>query len=161
MWAINFRRIGFTLIELLVSIAVIAIVSSVGLFISARTNLERARDGRRQADLESIRSALEIYRSDIGYYPSGRGEASGLLDNQLAPTYMTAVPKDPSDPTYTYFYGGLGAVSSCDNVTDMCVRYALCARLEKVAGNGVCGIDPGDNACNFGQNGCNYRTENP
>lgn len=59
---------GFTLIELLVVIAIIGILSSVVLasLSSART---KSRDARRMADLNQIRTAVELYHSDHGHYP--------------------------------------------------------------------------------------------
>lgn len=53
---------GFTLVELLVVVAIIAILSTIGLtiFTSAQAN---ARDARRKADIEAIANALETTRS--------------------------------------------------------------------------------------------------
>ena len=64
------NRRGFTLIELLVSISIISVLTAIGLANYA-VSQKRARDARRQADLESVRSALEIYRADnlsTGYF---------------------------------------------------------------------------------------------
>ncbi len=59
---------GFTLIELLVVIAIIGILSSVVLasLSSARV---KSRDARRMADLNQIRTAVELYYSEHGHYP--------------------------------------------------------------------------------------------
>ena len=57
------KRFGFTLIELLVTISIISVLTAIGLANFA-VSQKRARDARRQADLESVRSALEIYRAD-------------------------------------------------------------------------------------------------
>ncbi len=50
---------GFTLIELLVVVAIIAILSVIGmaLFTTAQSN---ARDGRRRSDIDAIAAALEV-----------------------------------------------------------------------------------------------------
>ena len=54
---------GFTLVELLVVIAIIVILISVSL-VGLTGSRETARDAKRKADLEAIRSALELYKSD-------------------------------------------------------------------------------------------------
>lgn len=64
---------GFTLIELLVTVAIIAVLSAVGLsnFTSAQ---RRARDARRQADLRTIQGAAELYYNECGRYPDDSTE---------------------------------------------------------------------------------------
>jgi general secretion pathway protein G len=94
------KRRGFTLIELLVTIAIISVLSGIGLaaFIGAQ---KKARDGRRQADLEQIRSALELYRSNEGngLYPGSLG--------LLTADYLSPLSTDPkSGDFYNSGYGG-------------------------------------------------------
>jgi prepilin-type N-terminal cleavage/methylation domain-containing protein len=60
---------GFTLVELLVVIAIIVILISASL-IGLSGSRETARDAKRKTDLEAIRSALELYKSDNNKYPS-------------------------------------------------------------------------------------------
>src|SRR3990167_8762783 len=57
------RRPGFTLIELLVIIAIIGILASFAIasFTSAQA---KGRDSRRKADLDAMKKALELYKSD-------------------------------------------------------------------------------------------------
>lgn len=59
---------GFTLIELLVAATILSVLAMIGIVSFTSANV-RARDGKRKADMEQARSALELYRSDIGYYP--------------------------------------------------------------------------------------------
>lgn len=59
---------GFTLIELLVVIAIIGILSTV-ILSSLSSSRERARDAKRKADLNTIRTALTMYYLDYGNYP--------------------------------------------------------------------------------------------
>jgi general secretion pathway protein G len=133
-------RKGFTLIELLVSISIIAILIGIGL-VSIRGIRAVARDGQRKTELEEIRSALEVYRTDEGSYPSANGPAHEVLTN-LEPDYLDPVPEDPL-PDYFYQY------QSNDGLT-----YVLCAHLETKTGSFVeCGDDCGDT--------CNYKVENP
>lgn len=59
---------SFTLVELMVVIVVIGILSAIGLV--TFTNVQRnARDGKRKADLQTIKMALEMYYADYGHYP--------------------------------------------------------------------------------------------
>jgi len=118
---------GFTLIELLVVIAIIGLLSSV-VFASLNAARMKARDAKRIADLGQIRSALELYFDDHGYYPqSGCGwdcngyrnsystSSWGALESDLAP-YLTKLPKDPINSScvpwtngcYSYAYGNVG-----------------------------------------------------
>lgn len=106
---------GFTLIELLVVITIIGILAGL-LLVSFQGTRKSARDGKRKADLEQIRNALEMCRSDKGSYPVGTNPQSGGLIN--CTNYLPSVPKDPLDPTYLYPY-------SSDGIT-----YTLCAYLE-------------------------------
>lgn len=111
---------AFTLVELLVALSIMALI--MGLSLTAFDSTKKsARDGRRKTDIESIRSALEIYRSDNSVYPANL--------NLLTPNYMTALPTDPV-ATQTYVY-----VPTCPS---LCTSYTLCATLE-VGSLGACG----------------------
>jgi len=92
---------SFTLIELLVVIAIIGILAAFAM-VSLGGARAKARDSRRLADLNTFRTALEMYFSDHNQYPvwtSGCIEdtsATGspfLLD--FVPNYMRQIPKDP------------------------------------------------------------------
>lgn len=72
---------GFTLVELLVVVAIIAILSVIGLtlFSGAQKN---ARDARRKADVDAVASALEIKRlPGVTYYEAivNTDMSSGLI----------------------------------------------------------------------------------
>jgi len=64
------KRRGFTLIELMVVLTVIGVLMGLAL-VSHQGARKSARDGKRKADLEQIRSALEMYRADKEEYPCG------------------------------------------------------------------------------------------
>jgi general secretion pathway protein G len=122
----NKKSFGFTMIELLVVATIIIVLSAIGL-VSYRTANIKARDGKRKGDLEQVRSALELYRSDEGTYPahSPASNANYLLmitDLKSSPggnSYLSADIDDPvnSDPNvYTYTSDGS--------------TYQVCATLE-------------------------------
>jgi general secretion pathway protein G len=130
-----FKKQGFTLIELLVSISIIVLLTSVAIVYYQQAG-KKARDNKREADLEQIRSALEMYRSDNGQYPAS-------LSDLTAPTeYIKKLPTDPKG--YDYYYSSSGTA------------YELCAHKE-TGGTDTCG--GGANNCGLVE--CNYRVENP
>ena len=131
----NYQR-GFTLVELLVVITIIALITTIGLVIY-QSSVRKGRDGRRQTDLEQIRSALELYRSDIGNYPADL--------SPLSPNYLQVLPSDPKGNTYKY-----APASGATPIT-----YSLCAHLEASS-------DQTTDNCGGGCTGvCNYRVQNP
>jgi prepilin-type N-terminal cleavage/methylation domain-containing protein len=120
------KQKGFTLIELLVAMTIIAVLISLAL-ISYQGARKTARDGKRKADLEQIRSGLEMCRSDLGSYPED--PASDCSD------YLSPMPEDPN-ASQDYYYNG-----SDDD-------YELCAALEN-AGTDTCSGSCGDVDCNY------------
>ena len=97
---------GFTMIEILVAVTIMAVLAAIGFTAYGKIN-KRSRDSKRKADIEQIRSALEMYRSDYGYYPntgSGVWTDASNLSTPLVSTYMPAIPADPKDATQTYRY---------------------------------------------------------
>jgi len=87
------------LVELLVVIAIIGILATL-LLLQLGTARSKARDAKRIADVNQLRSAIEMYYDDNGHYP-----ASTDLTADLVPKYMTLIPMDPLDATaYAYAY---------------------------------------------------------
>lgn len=88
---------GFTLVELLIVISLLAIMTGVILGVLNPAGLRaKARDSQRRSDLEKIRSALELYFADNRGYPIAANWTSIASVSGLSPTYVSALPTDPS-----------------------------------------------------------------
>src|SRR3989338_112579 len=123
------KKHGFTLIELLVTISIISVLTAIGLANFA-VSQKRARDARRQADLESVRSALEIYRADnlATGYPN---TTYAGLSATLLPNYLSRLPLDPKNTApYIYAYTGGGNT------------YTICANQLERTGAAYCLTPP-------------------
>ena len=104
---------GFTLVEMLVVIAIVGILLAISL-VSYAGSRKMARDSKRKADIESVRSALEVFRTDCHTYPStltfdGTAQILGLAPDCLNNVYLEDTPADPlhaasPNPTFDYFY---------------------------------------------------------
>lgn len=93
------KQKGFTFIELLVAVTIIMVITGVGL-VNYRITSQKSRDAKRKADLESIRSALELCRAENGTYPAA-------IDTTVtcnAQVYLNPVPTDPKDDQGTFGY---------------------------------------------------------
>lgn len=91
---------GFTLIELLVVTTIIVLLTATAV-VTYTAFLKQSRDAKRKTDLEQIRAALEMYRSNNNTYPT-----TGLSQLTAPTIYIQSVPTDPKNPTYTYYYSG-------------------------------------------------------
>jgi prepilin-type N-terminal cleavage/methylation domain-containing protein len=146
---------GFTLIELLVVISIIGILVGLSVF-GLQGAREASRDSRRKADLELIRSGIEIYKSDCNTYPAGSGNpatvfGSALVGDDSNPscdsgnTYISQVPQDPAYPGSNYLYWSDG------------ITYEICTSEEQSQASTVtCG-----SSSNCGTASCNYKVVNP
>jgi len=95
---------GFSLLALLVAIAIIALLTSIGMVSFSRAQ-QNSRDTRRKADLRSISSALELFYDASNVYPTEanydevqQGPSPGIY-----PTYIKTMPDDPVTGR-DYFY---------------------------------------------------------
>lgn len=111
---------GFTLVELLVVIAIIGILATL-LLLQLGVARQRARDAKRIADVNQVRTATELYFDDNAQYPQQATYAG--LSGPLVPKYLTLLPLDPLNAApnvYKYAYNGN-------------VKYHISAELEQWA----------------------------
>jgi general secretion pathway protein G len=137
---INNKR-GFTLIEILIVVAIIAILASI-VIVGLGPAQQSGRDARRISDLQSIRTALQLYYGKCGFYPGGAIANGACLSSWANATFaemasstvngnfgVSSIPNDPSGGTATYYY------SSFTNGT----TYTLGAVLENVNNSAING----------------------
>lgn len=98
---------GFTLVELMIVIAILAILTTIGI-VQYNGISAKARDSARKEDIYTITTTLEVNRNAEGYI--------ALMQNQFS-SFQWGDPRgnvycigvgDPSDPTNTSEWG-----SSC------------------------------------------------
>jgi prepilin-type N-terminal cleavage/methylation domain-containing protein len=130
---------AFTLIEILVVATIIALLAGAGV-VSYSQFLRQSRDAKRKADLEQIRVALEMYRSNNNAYitnTSQNDNCANVLNYLILPTKY--IEKIPIDPRTGYYY-------RC-NIT--AYSYVLGAYLESQASGTICGFCGASSYCNY------------
>lgn len=144
------KKQGFTLIELLVVATIIAVLTALSIVSYININ-KKSRDTKRKSDIEQIRSALEMYRADNGFYPnvgSGSWTDATNLAATLVSAYIAAIPTDPKSPTQVYRFEVTNLVSG------NYYGYCLSALLEAET--------PTNNTCTPDTvNGHNYGVKSP
>ena len=141
------RRNSYTLIEILVVVTIIGLIAAIST-VSYTILSKQSRDATRKADLEQVRSAIEMYRSNnaSGLYPTGFTMPcnSVVAINDATNTYLSRIPQDPkcstSIPTYNYYYSSDG------------LDYTIAAYLERTSS---CLVPMGADSCGTGK-ACNY-----
>lgn len=129
------NKLGFTLIELLITIALIGILSGIGI-IAFQSAQQKGRDAKRKDDLLLVKKALENSKNDCtagSYYvvapsygfnnPTLAGKYEDLQNALRGPedvglNYMTDPPNDPKGGSIStgYYYG----FTTTDLVADVC-----------------------------------------
>lgn len=105
-----FTAMGFTLIELLVTVAIVAILASVALPLSALSD-QRVKEQQLRQSLREIRTAIDAYKQAVdegrvggtldqsGYPPKLAVLVDGVIDTKSPISrkiyFMRRIPKDP------------------------------------------------------------------
>jgi prepilin-type N-terminal cleavage/methylation domain-containing protein len=137
----NLGNKGFTIVELLIVIVVIGILAL--LVITTYSGIQaKARNAKRQTDIQSVQTQLEAFFSQNGYYPSlgNMNDASWLNTNMKS--LDTIALTDPSNPTssktlhdgpiakqYSYEVTNSSG-ASCEGDDTTCAKYTLTADYE-------------------------------
>jgi len=138
------RNKGFTLTELLIVISIVVLLLLL-LLVNLRTQIKRANDSHRKADLNRIQKAFEEYVNDKRCYPP-----EGILDDCDSSTLSPFLERVPCDPVSRTPYLHVPGDSN------LCGGYRVCAQLEDKNDPDIVriGCHP-DNGCGWGA-GYNY-----
>lgn len=113
----NLNNRGFTLIELMVVIVILGILA--GLIVPRiMSRPEEARQAKARIQIESLETAIKLYKLDNGSYPSTEQGLQALVEPPAVGTlpgkwreggYLEKgkVPKDPWDNEYVYLCPGM------------------------------------------------------
>jgi general secretion pathway protein G len=119
---------GFTLLELLVVMTIIGILAAVAIP-ALRDSPQRAREAALKSDLFTMRSTIDQFHGDKGYYPPD-------LATLVSEGYLRQIPVDPmtkSRDTWVVSYEELDPASEAESST------------EEIAAPGVVDVHSGSN----------------
>lgn len=110
----NTSEDGFTLIELMVVVVIIGLLATV-VVLNVLPSQDRARIEKARADIGRIEQAAEMFRLDMGRYPTTDEGLEVLVsppaDARLAARfpeggYINRLPPDPWGANYQYLHPG-------------------------------------------------------
>jgi general secretion pathway protein G len=115
---------AFTLVELLLVLVILGTLAAIVLPKFSGTT-ERARKTQAQTQISTFKTALDLFETDMGYYPKGKNGLSDLIQqpreaqNWHGP-YMqneSGIPSDPWGNPYIYLCPGKHNPSSYDIIS--------------------------------------------
>ncbi len=114
----NYKR-AFTLIEILLVMTIIAILAAI-VIPKMVGRSEQARQTAAHADISSIKTALDAYEVDNGYYPKSLQDLIQQPSNakNWHGPYLDSLPQDPWGNPYVYTYPGRHNPSGFDIYSD-------------------------------------------
>jgi general secretion pathway protein G len=106
---------AFTLVEMLLVITIIGILAAL-VIPKMVGRSEQARQTAVRADLSSIKTALDAFEVDNGYYPKSLQDLLQQPNNakNWHGPYLENVPQDPWGNPYVYYYPGRHNQNSYD-----------------------------------------------
>lgn len=112
------KKPGFTLIELLVTATIIIVLMGIGVVAFSSTT-KSSRDARRKADMEAVRQALVLRKSELGKYADTPTTYTNI--SSLIGAYISGpAPSNPKTGDTAYDYSGTVDTAS----------FCICAQLE-------------------------------
>ncbi len=130
----NTSNSGFTMIELLVVATIITVLLSIGI-VSYRQATVSSRNGRRKADLDTVRQALMLYKGDCGNFPPAASTFNQVVAELQSGGYISSSDnvEDPvNSGSYVYDYTGNGTCTTTACGSGACT-FTLTANLEPSA----------------------------
>jgi prepilin-type N-terminal cleavage/methylation domain-containing protein len=141
MISLKKRNQGFTIVELLIVIVVIGILAL--LVITTYSGIQaKARNAKRQTDIQSLQTQLEAFFSQNGYYPSltDMNSSTWLATNMKSldqnalidpssPTQSKTLASSPTAKQYSYAVTDSSG-ASCEATDTNCAQYTLTAEYE-------------------------------
>jgi len=133
---------GFTIVELLIVIVVIGILAL--LVITTYSGIQaKARNSKRQTDIQSLQTQLEAYFSQNGHYPSRTDmntaawlstnmkslDQNALIDPSNA-TQSKTLLATPAAKSYSFAVFQSDGSTSCESDDTGCAVYTLTATYE-------------------------------
>ena len=111
--AARHRARGFTLIEIMVVVTIIGLLAAV-IVPQVVSKVDEARVAKAKQDIQSLETALTMYRLDNSKYPTSEQGLSALVTQPTDPSikhwrpggYLQRVSKDPWGNDYQYVYPG-------------------------------------------------------
>jgi len=102
---------GFTLIELMIVVVILGILATM-VMPKVLSKPEQARRTKAMVDSRSIQSALALFKTDTGRFPTTSEGLQALVTNPGVPGYdkdgyLERVPADPWGRQYVYISPGI------------------------------------------------------
>ena len=145
MIGIDKKQKGFTIVELLIVIVVIGILAAI--VITTYSGIQaKARNAKRQTDIQSVQTQLEAYFSQNGHYPSLTDmNGSSWISTNMPSLDIHALEDPSSNCTSSCLVAAPAAKSYAYAVTDSngnacetddttCAKYTLTATYEGTVG---------------------------
>ncbi len=151
MISLKKRQEGFTIVELLIVIVVIGILAAIVITTYAGIQA-KARNAKRQTDLNSVQTNLEAYFQSNGHYPSYADlnsptwvaanmkslDLTALLDpsatcvqSSTTNCLVNAATAPTSAGNYDYYpVDSTGSSANCEATDTTCTAYTLTATYE-------------------------------
>ncbi len=105
------NRAGFTLIELMIVVVILGLLATM-VMPKVLSKPEQARRTKAKVDIRSIQSALGLFKTDTGRFPSTSEGLQALvtnpgIDGYDRDGYLERVPTDPWGRRYVYISPGI------------------------------------------------------